>query len=632
MNENKLFPEMGNDANNDLASVTPVEPVVETPEVPTMEVPVVEETPSIEPVASVEPTLEFPTMEQDVTPVSETLEVPTVEVPVMEMPVEPVMESAPVVEETVEVPTMEVPTVDFMATETPVEPVMSETNIEPTVTPEVSVAPVSPMETVSTPVETPIASETPSGESPKKKGNLLPIIIAILAVALIGVGVWFLFFRETNPVKLTTKAFDKLKANVTEIGDVLGEIKTYDKITQNGEVTVEFSSAYLASEDYEDYETLVDILKDVLLKYNMGADVSNENLFIDALLTLGDEEVFDLGIVVQNERIYFHVLDKYVDITDALAEEVEGDTEEVEALIAELEGVDGWYFYDVITKAFTDSLNEEDFETSNETITVDKKDVKVTKNELKITKNNAHRIVNSVIENVNKDKKIKKIFDIIGLDLSELKATKDDFEYMDPISINFYSKGSDLLKIEMVSEYEYEDYWDETTHTYKTIMSYTFGEKTDVIEMVEKEDGETYTDVSIELTINGKNAKVELYDSRTKVATVELKTTDESLSLTFNSEMDGSVLNASLEMVNKVNGNNYDTTVECVASIDTVEYFRVKLNDKGTFEEKYNALDLKDAIKYEDLTDEEWEEIDDYLDMIGNFGAKKQEINTDVEW
>lgn len=648
MNENKIFPEVGNDVNNEVTSNPSITPVEETVEVPTetvVETPVVEVPTEVVETPVVEPTLDFPVVEEvPATPeVVETpaveIEVPTLEVPAMETVETPVMEEvkpvetveAPVAETpVVEMPTMEVPTVEnveVQAEPTLNVPVMEEvTPVESVETPvvEAPAVEVTPVEPVIPVAETPALVENvtpvmPSGDAPKKN-MALPIIVALIAVALIGFGVWFLFFRGASPKKLSTQAFDKFKGNVVELTDLFDEIKTYDKGTESGELTVDFSSAYLASEDYEGYESVVELLDAMLVKYDMGVDLTEENAYLDAILEFDKEEMFDLGFVAQDGKYYFHVLDKYVDVTDQIMEDMEGDTEQVEALLAELEGVDGWYFYDLVSKAFAKAIEGEELEKENTTITVDKKEVKVVKNELRLTKGNAHRFANTILDVVKNDAKFKKIAEILEIDMSELKFTKEDFEYMTPISINFYSKGSELVKIELYVEEEYE--WDDEVEKYETIMSYTFGEKTDVIEMIAKENGETYTDISIEFTVTDNSAKIELFEDGTKLGTVELKVSGESLSLTFNADVDGENVTASVNMNTKVDGTKFNSTVEVAASIDTVEYFRVKVNNKGTFEEKYDKVDLKDAVHYDDLTYSENEEISDYLDEIeDNFNS-----------
>ena len=646
MNENKIFPEVGNDVNNEVTSNPSITPVEETVEVPTetvVETPVVEVESSTEVVETpvVEPTLDFPVVEE-VPTTPEVVETPMVELPAMETPA---VEETPIVE--VEIPTLEVPAVETV--EVPTE-VVEETPVEvetpavepaldfPTVeevpaTPEVVEAPMETVE-MTTPVEeTPVVEQVmpvaenpevsvpaenttsamPNGDTPKKN-TLLPIIIVIIAVALIGFGAWFLFFRGAKAEKLSTQAFDKFKGNVVEMTELFDEMKIYEKVTENGEVTVDFSSAYLASEDYESYEAVVEFLDSLLLKYSGAADVNTNNVHLDTILEFDKEEIFDLGFVMQDGKYYFHVLNKYVDVTDEIMGEMDGDTEQVNALLEEIKSVDEWYFYDLISKAFAKAIEGEELDKENTTITVDKKEVKVVKNELRLTKGNTHRFANTFLDVIKSDAKFKKIAEILDLDMSELKFSKDDFEYMTPVSINFYSKGSDLVRVELYVEEEYE--WDDEVFEYETIMSYTFGEKTDVIEMIEKENGDVYTNVSIEFTVTDNSAKIELFEDGVKLGAVELKVSGESLSLTLNTDIDGENLIASLNMNNKIEGNKFNSTIECSASVDTVEYFRVKFNSKGTFEEKYNNLDLKDAIDYDDLTDSENEEITNYFDEI----------------
>ena len=632
MNENKIFPEVGNDAlNNDMASNQPVNPI-EVPVIPVEEVPPVEV-----PTETVEPVVQEPV--ETVEPVMD-IQIPTEEVPVE--PAMPVLEETPVVEVTEpvvvpvnnvelaseqvtpvnnlsteeisvesvsneEVMAVEVPENNLFTEEVPVEPVTPVEEVEAVEVPTETVEPVAP-ESTEIPVVPVIETTNGGNEQVKpKKNTLTPIIMAVVAVALIVLGVWFIFFRGTNPVKLTATAFDKLKGNVNEITDVVGgEIP--NALTQKGKVTVDFSSAYLASEDKEQYETIVEALKGIVLNYELGYDLEKENVYLDAELLEKAKSTFDLGIVVQNNRYYFHVLNKYVDVTDEINKELvgSGDTEQVEAILAELEGLDEWYFYDVIAKSISDAVTEDDFEESSATVTVDKKDVKAKKYSLRMTENNSARIINKIIENVNKDEKVNKIFKTLGADLSTLKLKKEDFEGMEPFEINFYSKGSDLVKFEVYQKIDRDS----------IAFSYVFGEKTDVLAVEMKIDGQKES-ASIELTTTKNQVKAALYLNKTKLATLDIKNEKGKFSAVAKVSAEGQTIEASVVMNETKKGSNFDTTLTANLVVNTVEYFNVVAHNVGTSEEKYAALDLKDAVKYEDLTDAENEEIEDYLESIG---------------
>ena len=185
-----------NNENNELNNVEqPVNPT----EIPGGEQPVVGVTPEVTPVA-----------EAPVEPVA-----PVVETPVAEVPVEPV---APAVDVPVaEVPAApEVPAVDAPVAEAPAAPEV------PAV--DTPVAPEAPaMETPAVPtapaVESPAMGEpTAMPEEPKKKSNLLIIIICAVVLVGLGIGAFIMFGKgdnkdpKENPTDNTTTKDDGAKS------------------------------------------------------------------------------------------------------------------------------------------------------------------------------------------------------------------------------------------------------------------------------------------------------------------------------------------------------------------------------------------------------------------------------------
>ena len=272
MNEINLFQNGNGSENNDLVPNTstdslgnatpnePVEPVV-TPVTPVE--------PIVTPVTPVEPT---------VTPVT---------------PVEPTVTPVTPVEPTV-------------TPVTPVEPVAPVAPVEP-------VAPVAPAESLETSdhVSEAVKTFTPDSteehkEEKMKKNLLLPILLIVLAIAILGGVAYYFFFKKSNSIEVTTKAFEKLKSNLVEVSDSFSELKEgtkkVDALTAKGDLTLDVKSAYLESQNNEDYNNLVAALKDMVVEYTLGVDSKTKNMNVAVTIkALG--EMVSSGYVVNDGKV-----------------------------------------------------------------------------------------------------------------------------------------------------------------------------------------------------------------------------------------------------------------------------------------------------------------------------------------
>ena len=113
----------------------------------------------------------------------------------------------------------------------------------------------------------------------------------------------------------------------------------------------------------------------MVVEYTLGVDSKTKNMNVAVTIkALG--EMVSSGYVVNDGKVYLLLNGKYVDVTEDLKKDLGSvDSSNFEELLKELEDMDAWHIYDVITSAFASSLKEEYFETEKTTITVDKKDV-----------------------------------------------------------------------------------------------------------------------------------------------------------------------------------------------------------------------------------------------------------------
>ena len=588
MNENNLFPNGNGTENNDLVPNTSTDSLGNaTPNGP------------VEPVAPVAP------VEPIVTPVT---------------PVEPTVTPVTPVEPTVTPVTPVEPTV------TPVTPV------EPTVTPVTPVepvAPVAPAESLETSdhVSEAVKTFTPDSteehkEEKMKKNLLLPILLIVLAIAILGGVAYYFFFKKSNSIEVTTKAFEKLKSNLVEVSDSFSELKEgtkkVDALTAKGDLTLDVKSAYLESQNNEDYNNLVAALKDMVVEYTLGVDSKTKNMNV-AVTIKALSEMVSSGYVVNDGKVYLLLNGKYVDVTEDLKKDLGSvDSSNFEELLKELEDMDAWHIYDVITSAFASSLKEEYFETEKTTITVDKKDVDVTKHILKITKKNAADIINETIKKVSKDEKVNSIFKKLGVDLSTQKVEKEYFEDMEPLVINFYAKKNDLLKIELVEEYESTDWNTEETVSNSYEISYTFGKTTDVISVVGKQNKETTVNVSVELTVSKNSLKIELYQDSSKIGTLEFNATKDSMNLALNANVMATEVVANISLKETEESGKNKLVVSGNVTINTIEYLKFTATTNYTLEEKYVPVDVSGAVTKDTLTRAEQEELESLIENFQN--------------
>ena len=224
---------------------TPVVPTEPTPVVPTEPTPVVPETPVMptEPVAPVNPVMSEPVVNSEVVSPMPTVSEQNAQA-VQNEPATIVLD----VPETPAQPNLTTPSPNMNGGITMPEQTISTTPVAPVASPTVEPAPVTPTPVTEQPQP---AAAAPATEAPKKSNKVLIIVIAVLAVVLIGLVLWKFVFSvdnkdvpatpdaPTKPVEPETPSQPVASANTVTIDDYEYQLADgYELYEYNGQKAI----------------------------------------------------------------------------------------------------------------------------------------------------------------------------------------------------------------------------------------------------------------------------------------------------------------------------------------------------------------------------------------------------------
>lgn len=276
------------------------------------------------------------------------------------------------------------------------------------------------------------------------KGLKVFIVITIILLILGGAGTFYYIKIYNNPMLV--------------VGNILKNIKEELNFRETDNIeTFKFSGELDVDLGFEDAElqSVANIINNVKLQYILS---SNENDYsaLELFSKYKNEKLLNAKMILEmkEELGYLYLEDLYDKYLHFDLEETD------DTIILDVN-------YEVITngifKALSKSINEDDFERSEDKTDINGSIEKVYRNSLIINRGNYHRIMKTFItelrnndEFINEVNKLNKEVDF----KEELNTMLEDIDkeiFEDIIKINFYTKrglNQDLLKIEIVQNTE----------------------------------------------------------------------------------------------------------------------------------------------------------------------------------
>lgn len=275
------------------------------------------------------------------------------------------------------------------------------------------------------------ASPTQEKKKGSSKVGVLIAILLILVLALIGVIATKFIFENQNPVKaLVTNAFEYLEGN----------IKDYSKVSGTFALKVNGNSTD------NDANEIFAMLNKIDLEGTYGVDLDNKIISLDLKSNYDKEKLLNLNLYAENGIGYVYledIYDKYI----------KTDIENYDDLFKKTNKEDYKVILKSMNKAITNSLKNDYFETSKET--VDGK--KLTKTKLNLSTENQETLKNDILKSLLEDSEFLKstatITEKTEDEIKENIQNKIDTKVEGSgATLTLYTEGNKFVKLELKQE------------------------------------------------------------------------------------------------------------------------------------------------------------------------------------
>lgn len=289
------------------------------------------------------------------------------------------------------------------------------------------------------------------GPAPKKK-NMLPIIIAVVAVVAVLGGV-FAFKTITSSPKTVFK--NAIKNMYKGVNTTIKEVETFTEKLDIKNKAILVSADTSIDTNIEGVEIEGAELKDLRVGGSVGVDVNKKQLSVGAFVK-GPKEEITGDMYYLNDTMYIAsnlleemVYDKDQSSIDIPFDEIEEALEAINDNRLEFSEVD--YLAEAITNALAESLESDSMDKETEKVELDDKEKSYTKYSYKLTDKALKSLLKNTLEKLKKDDKFLEILEKVAEmedvefdaeeSLDTLIEETDDIEYETKIVLNIYTKG-----------------------------------------------------------------------------------------------------------------------------------------------------------------------------------------------
>ncbi len=289
------------------------------------------------------------------------------------------------------------------------------------------------------------------GPAPKKK-NMLPIIIAVIALVAVLGGVLTYKTITSSPKTVFKNAIKNMYKGVNT---TIKEVETFTEKIDIKNKAVIISADTSIDTNIEDFKIEGAELKDLTLGGSVGVDVNKKQLALGAFVK-GPKEEINGNMYYLNDTMYLAsnlleemIYDKDESSTDIPFDEIKEALEAVNDNRIEFSEVD--YLAEAITTALSESLESDSMDKETEKVELDDKEKSYTKYSYKLTDKALKSLLKNTLEKLKKDDKfieiLEKVTEVEGIEfdakdsIDTLIEETDDIEYDTKVVLNIYTKG-----------------------------------------------------------------------------------------------------------------------------------------------------------------------------------------------
>ncbi|MBQ7136969.1 MAG: thioredoxin family protein [Bacilli bacterium] len=429
--------------------------------------------------------------------------------------------------------------------------------------------------------------------------RIIAIVLAVVAVAMVGFGIYTMNSSKYIFKKALSGVFSYAIDSYDEMTDELDELDKYKKYKLNTSNSLIMQGEEIAS-----------------ISGDMYIDVDKNNLYANIDSKIMSESFIGLEMLVEEEKMYIkvkEVMDKFnyeeftdSDMSELMSEELEGLTDDEFKLLMN-------HLKDSILK----DIGNKDLEKTSKTIKLGDKNYKTSKVSLKLTEKRLLDIVDNFLSAISGDKKAIQI-----LQKYDKTITKESIEKLaksikesnakpstdEIFTLSFYVEGLGGLKRVEIS----------TPAGDVDSVAASVSATLDIFKNKHKQN--TYLLALRVSEIEIATLKVE-YTTKTK-ANILAKLSEYEISGTYeNTEKKESCKLSFIESgetLGTISYNSVEVTKDKEYSLEfELEIpgeMSVSSDSKLYIGENMPSIDTEDAVSIDELTDEEMDEIADYID------------------
>lgn len=412
-------------------------------------------------------------------------------------------------------------------------------------------------------------------DKPKKKGLMIGLIVAALAILVALVLVYFLVLN--NPKFIFGKTIDKLLTVDTQ---------TYESVKMSTEIK--------ASVDLEDssYQEELSELEKFTLKAGIQMDLEEKQEIVDLGLEYDDEAVIDAQLYYNDGEMYAYLeglFDKYIELD--MDEETKASFDEIFESATSKENLKNTEkAVAIVREELKEQIKENgEFEKKKDEIEVGEDEVKVTKTTVTISEKQLLKITTNIISNLAENEEFLECFEDETIEdgLKELAELMEEnkTEGKGKITISLYTKG--LLNNKLVAV---------------DAQIYVPEEETTIVASVVKEDEDIYS-----YSISGKSAGIKIDFANGKVE------------------------------IEKDKDSKKEQSGKAIITVEVVELGSAKLEIDYSveYDQGIDKIDTSKSVNMNDLTEDDLQSIEEKLmerPLIGDLIASEMNgFETDIE-
>ena len=445
------------------------------------------------------------------------------------------------------------------------------------------------------------------------KDNKLFIISGVLALVL--VALYFGYNRIYNSSKMIfLRSINKEYKELENLFSDYTDNKIYKLADEDNFLTEEELNFKIKTDDSivdNDTKGIIDEVNDLKINVKSGVDRKNKQMLANLALLSEEDNLINVSMYLTKEKLYYELkdlLDKYIEIPIENYDDMfNSNTEKLD---------DTKYITRTLKDTILENLEEKDFKTSKQKVTIDSKKINTKKIYYVLNEKRFINLSKKVIIDLKENKKfISKISSITKKE-SEIKEgltksinnidsqlKKNEFSEKAKITFAVYTKGfsNETIKYEMIVDNNEEEVG----------ISYIKSGKIKEVNLIS--DGINILKVKTTKKDNKNSQTVVTLVSAAKM-TIDTKHEDNKVKNSFVISFIGSndfgiKGNLISEMKEKTKNKKYTQTVKFDISMESsnIELINFQMNLKSNIK-KVNKLDIpkiSNSIKYSELTDED---------------------------